>query len=79
MVALSCTPTCAVPETTGSAVRLKTPSATETVGGLVADPVCEPDFVAVTLARRRSPSCAAVGLNALVVAPAIGVPLASHW
>ena len=48
-------------------------------GGLVAEPVWEPDLVAVTLARRRWPSCAAVGLNDLVVAPEIGLPLASHW
>ena len=79
VLALSWTPTCAVPAMAGSAVVAKRPWATEGVGGLVAEPVWEPDFVAVTLARSRWPTWAAVGLNDLVVAPAIGLPLASHW
>ena len=79
MLALSCTPTCGVPVIVGPAVLANTPWATDPVGGLVADPVCEPDLVAVTLARRRMPSWSAVGLKDLAVAPEIGVPLASHW
>src|SRR3954453_3675954 len=63
----------------GPGVVAKPPGANEVVGGLVAEPVWEPDFVAVTLARRRWPTWDAVGLNDLVVAPAIGLPLASPW
>jgi hypothetical protein len=77
--ALSWTPTCGVPEIDGAEVLVNTPLATGSVVGEVAVPACAPDLVAVTLARIRAPTWSAAGVNALVVAPEIGVPLASHW
>ncbi len=79
VVALSGMPTWAWPEMVGTALLVNTPLAMELVGGLCAVPLWAPALVAVTWARRRWPTWAAVGWKALVVAPAMGLPLASHW
>src|SRR5689334_8950949 len=73
------TPTCAVPVTDGATVFRKVPGATPSVPTDVATALSYPRWLTVTwtaMALRRSPG---LGVYVVPVAPAIGVPSASHW